>query len=80
VVRLIMELAAMAMWAIGFAIIGGVVGVLVCEVCVWVGLVNPEYPEGLFASLVSMAIGALVGALIGLAWSARRQDRLARDS
>jgi membrane protein DedA with SNARE-associated domain len=79
VVRLIVELAAMAMWAIGFAIVGGVIGVLVCATCGWVGLVNPEYPEGLFGSLVSMAIGALVGALIGLAWSARRQDRLTSD-
>jgi hypothetical protein len=76
---LIVELTAMAMWAIGFALVGGVVGVLVCEVCMRVGLVNPEYPEGLLASLKSTAVGAVVGGLIGLAWSARRQERLTPD-
>ena len=77
--RLIAELAVMLVWATGFAIVGGIVGTLVCQACMWGGLANPEYPEGLIASLKSLVIGAVVGGLIGLAWSAWRQDRLTHD-
>jgi hypothetical protein len=75
-VRILWELTVVAMYAIGFAFIGGVIGVVVACACEEAGVVTYSwYVASWNAAFRSLCVGAGVGGLLGLWWSVRRWYR-----
>jgi hypothetical protein len=72
-VRILWELAVVAMYAMGFAFIGGVIGLVVACMCEQMRVVKYSwYVDSFNAAFLSFLVGSVMGGLLGLCWSVRR--------
>jgi hypothetical protein len=72
-VRLVRELAVVAVYAVGCALVGGSIGAVIFSICEWSEVLQYEFhAESLSAGITSALVGAGSAALMGLGWSARR--------
>ncbi|MBN9118822.1 MAG: hypothetical protein J0I06_06630 [Planctomycetes bacterium] len=74
--RQLSEAATIALWTIGFALVGSLVGGAVFSACEWACLVRSKaYYTWSLAGGASASVGTIAGAVLGFGWSAQECSR-----